>query len=234
MKIQNRPYYSASEIELKSKKLLTTFLPEYFTSVKPTPLTSIVNFLKTQYNIVFNFDVTLGFNLNNNRIFGACNPIKRVIFIDSAIKQDEHKFNFTLAHELGHLSLHRKIKITHEPDDDNSDVETIRENSFYKKELKSDSDWIEWQANYYASALLMPDDILATKLSNIQKQLGARVGRIYVDNQTCNQQRFYEIIDLLSKYFQVSKTAVKYRLYSLKLVDDQRKQFLRDYINDIL
>jgi Zn-dependent peptidase ImmA (M78 family) len=211
--------------------LLTLFSPEYFKIVKPTPLLSIVDFLKKQYNIVFNFDVTLGFSLDNSRILGACNPTKRVIFIDPAVKQDEHKFNFTLAHELGHLALHRDIKIVHELNDD-SDAETIHENYSFKKELKSDSDWLEWQANFYASALLMPDDIFATELTIIQKKLGYRVGKIYVDKQPCNQKSFYVVVNLLSDYFHVSKSAVEYRISSLKLIDDQRRKSLSDYLKN--
>lgn len=231
MKIQGRPYYNTSQIEIKSKKLLTLFSPEYFKSIRPTPLLEITDFLKKQYGITFILDANLGFSLDNSRLLGACNPVKRVILIDAAVRQDEHKFNFTLAHEIGHLSLHREIKIIYEENDVNTNIETIYENPFSRKSLKTDFDWIEWQANSYASALLMPDDIFASKLAKVQNLMGSRVGKIYVDNQPCNQKTFYDIITSLSNFFHVSKSAVEYRLYGLKLVNDQRKNSLSDYLN---
>jgi Zn-dependent peptidase ImmA (M78 family) len=156
---------------------------------------------------------------------GAYNPIKRVVIIDSSLKSDIQKFNFTLAHELGHLALHRNLKFKYNKHDANNEEETIMEAST-KKKLKTDSDWMEWQANYYASSLLMPAEIFKTALVIEQNKLGiSRTGMIYVDNQPCNQQAFYQLINLLSQRFEVSKSAVEYRLQKLKLVDDKRKNF---------
>lgn len=229
MKIEGRPKYNANSIEVKSKKLLTTYSPDYFATIKPTPLLSIVDFLKTTYYIFFDFEVNLGFSADNSRMLGACNPIKKVILIDSSLKSDEHKFNFTLAHELGHLALHRGVKITHAPDD-NINIETVNETPIAKTGFNTESEWMEWQANYYASALLMPDNIFTSKLVQIQKQLGARIGKIYVDKQPCNQQRLYEIIGMLGGFFHVSFSAAKYRLNALKLIDDKRKEHIKDYL----
>jgi hypothetical protein len=73
----------------------------------------------------------------------------------------------------------------------------------------------------------MPPGIFQAALVNIQRELGiSRVGKIYVDNQPCNQKTLYEIIGMLSEFFHVSKSAVDYRLSYLKLVDDYRKNLL--------
>jgi len=57
-----------------------------------------------------------------------------------------------------------------------------------------------------------------------QKNLGVRrTGIIYVDKQSCNQQTFFQLINLLSLKFKVSKSAIEYRLSKLKLIDDKRK-----------
>jgi Zn-dependent peptidase ImmA (M78 family) len=223
MLIENLPHYSASEIENKSKKLLLYFSPKYFDTIQATPLNSIVNFLRSNHKIVFQFDVSLGFNSDNNRILGACNPIKRVILIDSSLISDLHKFNFTLAHELGHLALHRKIKIKYGEQDENINTDTVAEN-MSKKELKTSSDWLEWQANTYASSLLMPTKIFTAALAIEQTSLGiTRTGRIFLDDQPCNQRDYYQIINLLGVRFNVSRSAVEYRLSKLKLIQDLRK-----------
>lgn len=232
MKIEGLLHYNSSEIESKANKLLLYFSPTYFETVKATPLLSIVEFLQSKHGIVFQFDSILGFNNDNNRILGAYNPIKRVIIIDSSLKGDIHKFNFTLAHELGHLALHRNLKFKYDSQDATNEEETIIDYNS-KKELKTDSDWMEWQANYYASALLMPTEIFKLALVFEQSKLGiSRTGKIFVDNQPCNQQAFYQLISLLSQRFEVSKSAVEFRLQKLKLIDDHRKTFKS--VSDIL
>lgn len=237
MIIEGLPHYSSNEIESKANTLLLYFSPTYFNNIGATPLVSIADFLSAKHNIVFQFDSVLGFNSDNNRILGAYNPSKRVIIIDSSLKSDLHKFNFTLAHELGHLALHRNLKFKHEKHDENNEEETVLEGRS-KKELKTDSDWMEWQANYYASSLLMPAEIFKRALAIEQNSLGfSRRGTIYVDEQSCNQQAFYQIINLLSLRFEVSKSAVEYRLQKLNLIEDKRNRLksvgevLKDFRN---
>lgn len=235
MQIEGLPHYNSNEIESKANKLLLYFSPTYFETVKATPLLSIVELLKSKHGIVFQFDKILGFNNENNRILGACNPIKRVIIIDSSLKDDTHKFNFTLAHELGHLALHRNLKFKYESQDVTNEEETVIDYNS-KKELRTDSDWMEWQANHYASALLMPAEIFKTALVFEQSKLGiSRTGTIYVDNQPCNQQAFFQLINLLSQLFGVSKSAVEYRLQKLGLIDDKRHGFrsVSDILNEL-
>ncbi len=232
MKIENIPFYNSDFIENRSNQLLNLFSPNYFEFIKPTPLLKIVEYLKVNYNIEFNLEITLGFSQTNSRILGACNPSKRVIYIDSSLKNDIQKFNFTLAHELGHLSLHRKIKIVREFKDEIEEPETVRDSYLSGKRLSTDSEWIEWQANYYASCLLLPSDIFISKLFLIKKELGLREGLVFIDNQSCNQISFSQIINSLSCYFNVSKSAVQYRLFNLKLVNDKRKSHIRDYLQD--
>lgn len=232
MQIEGLQHYKSAEIEGKANKLLLYFSPTYFETIRATPLLSIVDFLKSRHGIIFQFDKILGFNNEGNRILGAYNPIKRVIIVDSSLNEDIHKFNFTLAHELGHLALHRSLKFRYDSWDTTNEEDTVME---YKarKELKTDSDWMEWQANCYASALLMPAQIFKSALVLEQREMGiSRAGTIFVDNQPCNQQAFFQLINLLSQKFEVSKTAVEYRLHKLKLVDDKRKSFKS--VGDIL
>ena len=225
MKIQNLPRYNTQDIESKATTLLLYFSSTFFNHHSATPLISIVDFLKAKHNIVFKFDSILGFNNNNYRILGACNPQKRIILIDSSLQSDIHKFNFTLAHELGHLALHRNIKIKYEEIDELDTTETVIENNS-KNNIKTDADWMEWQANTYASCLLMPTEIIKTLLIKTQANLGiSRTGTILLDNQPCNNQDYYNILITLSEILCVSKSAIEYRLQKLKLIDDRRKSY---------
>jgi Zn-dependent peptidase ImmA (M78 family) len=234
MKILKRPILSAEQIEQKASVLLTHFHKQYFDYIKPTPLLDITRFLSEKYSITFIFDNTLGFSEDGARVLGACNIRKRVLLVDSSLKNDEHKFNYTLAHELGHLALHRNLKIqldsTNNP---NEPKDTVKESGYETSNLNTEADWVEWQANQYASCLLMPKTIMKAALILKQRELGiSRTGKIFVDNQSCNQVDYFEIISRLSVFFKVSRTAVEYRLNKLNLVDDRRRGFRS--ISDIL
>jgi Zn-dependent peptidase ImmA (M78 family) len=154
---------------------------------------------------------------------GAFNPRRRVILIDASLQQDEHKFHFTLAHEIGHLALHRQVTVIYEATDESCvSKETVVEGDD-EQGYAEESDWLEWQANAYGSALLMPAVIFTSALINMQKQMGiGRAGKIFIDSQPVNQVDYYNIIAQLSIYFRVSKTAAEYRLRKLGLVEDHR------------
>ena len=77
---------------------------------------------------------------------------KAIITIDSSIRI-AGKRNFVLAHELGHLLLHRK------------------ESLFYSDTNKTLSDWykndkLEVEANQYATELLMPSKLFVERVTN--------------------------------------------------------------------
>jgi Zn-dependent peptidase ImmA (M78 family) len=213
MKVIGRKHYNGENIEIRAMELLSLFEADYFQSVKATPLLKIAQFLEQKYKIIFDFEATLGFTENGQRIVGAFNPRKRIILIDSSLKDDAKKFNFTLAHEIGHLALHRNISFEREELDDKPETqETIHEFIYGTKRIKTEMEWLEWQANIYASSLLMPIKFITAALVKKQLELGiSRVGKIFVDEQMCNQLDYNKLISLLSDLFNVSKSAMEYR-----------------------
>lgn len=222
MRIEGRQILSAGYIEARSEQLLTHFNPKIFEQVKPTHLRDLADFLTRKHQVIFRLEEHLGFSENGERILGAFNPKKRIILVDRSLKADEHKFNFTIAHELGHLALHRNLKIVYE-DNSIEPTETINEKLGNSKHFKTEADWVEWQANYYASALLMPKQTFIAGLVLQQRQLGiSRVGRIFIDDQRTNQSDYWRLISMLSEFFRVSQAAVEIRLLKLGLVDDHR------------
>ncbi|MFA9423470.1 MAG: ImmA/IrrE family metallo-endopeptidase [Sedimentibacter sp.] len=89
-----------------------------------------------------------------------------------------------------------------------------------RKKLVSDDDWIEWQADYMASALLMPKAVFTRIARDKFKSAGIEecyyvIGRdfekdIWVDDLS------YEIAEL----FDVSVTAARIRLKNLNFIRD--------------
>lgn len=220
MKIEGLQKLSESEIEEKSAKLLRLQREDYFDYVLPTELPKIVKLLTDKYKVIFDLNAVLGFSENGERILGATNLKKHIILVDQALQKDRHKFNFTLAHELGHLILHRNLTFLPNESFIQEPVNTIKEAYYENNEAQSEVELLEWQANIFAIALLMPGQIFQKKLKLVQKELSIRKpGRIRIDDQACNMSTYYTIISELSNFFGTSNLAVQDRLQKLNLIE---------------
>ncbi len=91
---------------------------------------------------------------------------------------------------------------------------------------------IEYQANLFASSILMPATIFKAFTHVVFLQNNVNRGRLYLDNQICNQRLFYAVVSQLSEKFNVSIQAVKYRMIKLKLLEDTTGNSLRDLFNN--
>ena len=123
---------------------------------------------------------------------------------------------FTLAHELGHLLLGhgRFLKAEWRDEADNEGVENIHDDGTALKRM-------EFQANYFASCLLMPRDSFVTAFGAELHWRGLYdkgFGPLYVDAQECNVNNYYAVTACLMKQFGVSRSAVAVRLAGLKLL----------------
>lgn len=219
MIVQELERLTGDAIDDRATKLLLHFKDNYFQFLRPTYVRDIADFLQDKHQIQFDFTATLGFGTDGGKIIGAFNPIKKIILIDASLSTDESKFNFTLAHEFGHLALHRNIKLIYEADDEKSSSDTLA----LKEKCRTDSDWMEWQANRYAAALLLPKTMLEQKLVKVQYEMGiSRVGHIIINQHPSSYAEYTQILTILSGYFKASMTAVRIRLQNLKMVTDYR------------
>ncbi len=143
------------------------------------------------------------------------------IFID--VKQTEtiKSFRFTLAHELEHYFLnHQKYMYAEKCYKDDIDLENPRVVNV------QDIRRIEWQANYFASCLLLPKVELTKDFFKIAQKLDLHnrgAGWLYLDNQKCNIDIFYNITNLLKNKFQVSRSVIKIRLKELGILNESEK-----------
>lgn len=80
---------------------------------------------------------------------------------------------------------------------------------------------MEWQANTFASCLLMPSEDFQIAFGLLLRQLGIRNrghGPLYLDSQPDNISQFETVCATLSRYFKVSKTAIRLRMRALGLL----------------
>lgn len=134
------------------------------------------------------------------------------------LKQN-NRYKYTLAHEVGHWILHRRKMLDYDGQisldmllkqkssvDENAYVKCLNRKvnpSYINTKLKEDIDWIEWQANYWASAILMPKKIFCETYEEYKK--------VYAKGK---------IVENLANDFGVSKVAVENRI----------KNFNKEYI----
>ncbi len=144
----------------------------------------------------------------------------QTVIIDERLAMSDSqigRFRFTIAHEASHWHLHRfycedenQTKLFADQDATaikcfSRNIERRFASSFSDK---SPLDWLEWQADYMASTLLMPAKSFKTAFQSLSPS-----SRIY-NPQDNECQR---IITSLANLFKVSKQAARIRLLHLGL-----------------
>jgi Zn-dependent peptidase ImmA (M78 family) len=145
----------------------------------------------------------------------AFKPAEIVVFDDPT---SLYRWRFTLAHELGHLLLGHGAYMESECVD-TKDVDT----EDYRDLESDDIARLEWQANYFASCLLLPRNALITSTIEQARLLDLRDrghGLIYLDHQPVNTRNYYLLTSALTARFAASRTALKIRLKTIGLLND--------------
>ena len=129
---------------------------------------------------------------------------------------------FTLAHELAHHFLaHSKYMSKEVCDED--DFSIHRTGNTFCQDIAR----LEYQANIFASCLLMPKPGFIENFRKITQWLGIKnrgFGALYVDDQFCNQQHYLRVTNELMAHYGVSRSAAAIRLESLGLLHIYRNE----------
>lgn len=138
------------------------------------------------------------------------------------------RYQFTLAHELGHWILHRKEFIEDENQinlfnnvaiaTDNDHIKCLNRDVIYNNvivsKLKTDLDWLEWQANYFAASILMPRRLIK---------------QYYLDNY--NSKNIKQMSKEISEICGVSKQAAEIRIRDTNDDKSLKNQILMEGTN---
>lgn len=153
---------------------------------------------------------------------GKCDFKEHVITINSSLSK--HRQNFTIAHELGHIALHSSIvENLFSIEDRESDKNTIISKSIYGR--------MEYQANTFASYLLMPNISFMAEVNKLFKENWITTGRLYHDYQPCNIRDCNVVVGALSSKFNVSQEAVIVRLKRANLyIEGERCNPLHEHM----
>ncbi len=206
----NLEFLAKEQITQVTKQLLTEIHPKVFQYGPPLTATVIETYLKSLGVSVISIP-------KNSNYLGNCDIKNKKIEINTSLI-NTNRYLFVLAHELGHYELHKELKIDQETYDSFSDpILNFRTNRY---ELQNPRHWIEWQANFFASSLILPHFALKARLWFYQDKLNMRQGILYLTDQNANNDLARKIIGQLANYFFVSKSTIIYRLKELNLLEE--------------
>ena len=165
----------------------------------------ILMFYIIKNNIAFDYNADCG------EFIGKYSFMENKIYVSRLIT-DEHRKRFTIAHEIGHAILHRKLLKDYISIAQDYDIECLTGRA--KWEIR-----IETQANIFASYLLMPHIPFINYAMEIKSKLDIPLCcPFYLDNQECNIKTCDTAIKEIANFFKVSYIAVKMRLLAEKLL----------------
>jgi Zn-dependent peptidase ImmA (M78 family) len=219
-KFINIPFITAQKIDNIVQKLegYDVFHGKMLDEIK------LCRFLETKYPVTFDFETTLPDNILGKITFS---PLK--IQVSKSLKPDINRWRFTLAHEIGHLILHSKLlqeKVTEKTDTDYS-------LSFKYSVSEATTKRLEYQANLFASHLLLPINTLIKDVAAYFAKENIHKRALYWDNQPVNQNLVFNLLTRLSTLYGVSVEVVRIRLIALGLLIDNRYKSIRDVLKEM-
>ncbi|MBK6265340.1 ImmA/IrrE family metallo-endopeptidase [Marivirga sp. S37H4] len=214
----------------QAKNELLSIVPDAFEVGKGLNAKKLKEFLNSNYKIQIK-EIK-----GSSALLGSFNRSENVIYLHESILDTEREL-FILAHEFGHFILHSRLQIgqlTYEKFEDSK--LNFKEG---KRDLINPKNWIEWQANQFASSLVLPDPCVMAWLFRTQDAIGVSRGAIYLDEQNSNQRLFMQIINRLALNFNVTKTSVIYKLKEMQMLKDKTRlktigQIYEEYNSEML
>lgn len=112
------------------------------------------------------------------------------------------RYRFTLAHELAHAVLHRRIYAAHQ-------FQRVEDWKRFQREIdEEDRRWLEWQAYAFAGLVLVP----AEPLHDAHRRAVRAAARAGLSVQKAGEVAYSYIADWLAKQFEVSAQVIEKRL----------------------
>jgi Zn-dependent peptidase ImmA (M78 family) len=219
------PVLSADDIEREAEEVIKLIYPDALINPCETPLLSFLEETAKINDFSYDFSQDLGENSHGHKVLGKFRFSPKAILIDRSLAGDLRQ-KFVIGHEFGHLVLHADllIKRTAYADVDISDIK--KDLLTGKKLLLNPRDWLEWQANRFSSAILMPRRTIQAALVGVQKSIDIHrnVGHIYLHDQEYSIRDFQRTLEGLQSIYKITKTSLKYRLIDLSLIIDAREK----------
>ncbi|MGY3053831.1 Zn-dependent peptidase ImmA (M78 family) [Pedobacter sp. UYEF25] len=226
--ISSLEFLSKESLSEMSQNILNSFYGGLIENVKTVRIDSFMGFITRTYGVKFLVDVPFPMEMSNEN--GYFNRREKTIHVNPELA-GTGQFAFVVMHEICHFILHSKTRIFRKDYEETADSKF--DNSTGRYVLEKEKHWIEWQANYLASCLLMPRVSLMWKLVEWQMNNGiSKIGSLWVDDQECNILAYQKAMTILAYEFGVSRGILEIRMADLGMVrykNERRKRYYRSF-----
>ena len=143
---------------------------------------------------------------------------KRVVRLTDRLKEDDPRDRFSMAHEFGHNVLHSHPMFRDFFKRD-AELEGQAASDIWEKK------YLEMQANYFASCMLMPRRLVVLLYNLYWRKWFKRdvVMPMYIEEPMYWDKDFQNVVDPIARHLGVSTNAMKNRLMELELLVDAKK-----------
>jgi Zn-dependent peptidase ImmA (M78 family) len=223
------PILSREDIEKRAEKFLRFFDKNCLEEPRLTPMSSIAKHID-DHGVQILIGVDLGKTVEGYRYRGRFHVPTKTIYIDKSLKNGGPRFNYTLAHEIGHFVLHRNLSLSALAVIENEEFsDTSRDLILDQIEENNPRTWLEWQANKFASSILLPRSTIPMAVIAKQQEMGINrnLGKIYRNRQSSSNEDYRNIMDSLKITFDTSIAAIRIRLTELNISEEEKTE--RDF-----
>ena len=188
------PYVSKSDIEEITQLHLEQFNADLLKEPVPIPIEEFLqNYLKLDMDYAdITHDISVlgltAFDSGYLKVYDLEGNKERFIYVEegtvvidnSLLKSDkEGRLRFTCGHEGGHWIFHREMfKLNKKQINTDRCFYRDNENVSTGKKFKTDEEWMEWQANYTSSCLIMPRKTFIMAARKIFKEANIKDGSV--------------------------------------------------------
>ena len=226
-RFKERPHYDPKELDRECESIINKLLRERHGEVKFPVLTDDIEVLIEQHatlDMYADLDAEYGSDVEGvTEFYPGKKPVVKVSKRLSENEKFANRLRTTMTHEFGHVRFHAYLwDMKFESPSLFANLHS--ENVIVCKRdtimSASKTDWMEWQAGYVCSAILVP-------ASHIKKL----VGQFFEEHSiygyiSLSDVKIPSLIDLVASTYQVSKDAARVRLSALNLISENNNHSL--------
>lgn len=217
------PHLKDDEIELRALEWVKAKVDDFVSQICKYPWTGYIPYFDAEPEHMLKrmgYSITVSDMLDTGQL--ALIDMKNKIVTLGEERSNIYSRYFSLSHEGGHANLHYAQNI--EAFGENE--QTVTPRVFVSK---TEYQWLEHQANHFASCLLMPEDVVGYLYYVIYKKNfpNRKIEPLYLGNQPCQQRDFIAVARPMAEHMHVSIEALKHRLLKLELAIDVASSYKR-------
>lgn len=197
------PYLQYDEV----RRIADEFLAQYHPALEiPIPIERIIEF-KMKIDIFPMPGLSTDFDGDSLEVVGYTSLHRKTITVDEWIYNNRiNRYRFTLAHEVGHIIMHRALY----------EMEPFKNIDQWKEFIKnfplSEYKKFEWQAYAFAGLVLAPRSRLETVIEERMSEVLEAVKSSKIDLRNAAEYIWDQVCELASKDLEVSAEVINKRI----------------------